>query len=312
MNACRVVFFGTTDFSAAVLDTLVTEGYEIAAVVTQPDKPVGRKHVLTAPEVKTYALEHGIPVVQPVKLSKEPEAALSFQPDLIVSCAYGQLIPVSILEAPKYGCLNIHPSSLPKYRGGAPIQRAVMNGDTETEVCLMEIAAGMDSGKVYARIPASIGPDETSSELFEQLKEPACELIRSALPKYLAGELPGEEQDEAGVVLAPNISREEEQVSFQNEPITALYNHLRGLIDVPLGYGIIEGKRVKFARIGKEEKAQTAAPGTVLGFEDHAMRIAAEGGVLLVYELQMEGKSRMDADAFRNGAGRQLVGKVFD
>ncbi len=312
MNACRTVFFGTTDFSAAVLDTLIKEGYEIAAAVTQPDKPVGRKHVLTASEVKTYALEHGIPVVQPVKLSKEPESVLSFQPDLIVSCAYGQLIPVSILEAPKYGCLNIHPSSLPKYRGGAPIQRAVMNGDTETEVCLMEIAAGMDSGKVYARIPAKIGPDETASELFEQLKEPACELIRSALPRYLAGELPGEEQDENGVVLAPNISREEEQVSFRNEPLSVLYNHLRGLLDVPMGYGIIEGKRVKFARIAKQECAVSAAPGTVLCFENHAMRIAAAGGILLVYELQMEGKSRMDADAFRNGAGRQLVGKVFD
>lgn len=312
MDTGKVIFFGTTDFSAAVLDTLVQEGYSIEAVVTQPDKPVGRKHKLEAPEVKKYALAHDIPVVQPVRLTAEAETVLSLKPDLIISCAYGQLIPVSILEAPKYGCLNIHPSMLPRYRGGAPIQRAVMNGDTETEVCLMEIAAGMDSGKVYARIPAKIGPDETASELFEQLKEPACELIRSALPKYLAGELPGEEQDESGVVLAPNIRREEEQVFFQNEDVRTLYNHLRGLIEVPLGYGMIEGKRIKFARVRMEEKTVSEAPGTVLGFSDHAMRIAAQNGVLLVYELQMEGKTRMDADSFRNGAGRQLIGKVFD
>ena len=312
MDAGKVIFFGTTDFSAAVLDTLVKEGYCVSAVVTQPDKPVGRKHVLEAPEVKKYALAHGIPVVQPERLTKEADSVLSLQPDLIISCAYGQLIPVSILEAPKYGCLNIHPSILPKYRGGAPIQRAVMNGDTDTEVCLMEIAAGMDSGKVYARIPASIGPDETAAELFEQLKEPACQLIRDALPRYLAGELPGEEQDEAGVVLAPNIRREEEQVFFSREPLPELYNHLRGLIDSPLGYGVIEGKRIKFAKVRREDSQPAEAPGTVLGFANHAMRIAAEGGVLLVYELQMEGKSRMDADAFRNGAGRQLVGKVFD
>ncbi len=312
MDAGKVIFFGTTDFSAAVLDTLVNEGYDVSAVVTQPDKPVGRRHVLEAPEVKKYALAHEIPVVQPERLTREADSVLSLHPDLIISCAYGQMIPVSILEAPKYGCLNIHPSSLPRYRGGAPIQRAVMNGDTETEVCLMEIAAGMDSGKVYARIPALIGPDETASELFEQLKEPACQLIRDALPRYLAGELPGEEQDESGVVLAPNISREEEQVFFSREPLLALYNHLRGLIDAPLGYGVIEGKRIKFAKVRRENSKPAEAPGTVLGFSDHAMRIAAAGGVLLVYELQMEGKSRMDADAFRNGAGRQLVGKVFD
>ncbi len=312
MDAGNVIFFGTTDFSAAVLETLVQEGYHIGAVVTQPDKPVGRKHKLEASEVKQYALAHGIPVLQPVRLTQEADSVLSLHPDLIISCAYGQLIPVSILEAPKYGCLNIHPSKLPRYRGGAPIQRAVMNGDTETEVCLMEIAAGMDSGVVYARIPAEIGPDETSSELFEQLKEPACELIRSYLPRYLSGELKGEVQDEAGVVLAPNIRREEEQVFFQKEPIRNLYNHLRGLMDTPLGYGMIDGKRIKIARARIEETQVDEVPGTILGFADHAMRVAGIGGVLLVYELQMEGKSRMDADAFRNGSGRQLIGKVFD
>ena len=312
MDRIRVVFFGTTAYSCAVFAQLLEEGYEVIAAVSQPDKPVGRKHELKEPPVKVFAREHQIPVLQPARLTEEADSVISLNPDLIVTCAYGQLIPVSILEAPKFGCLNIHPSPLPKYRGGAPIQRAVMNGDNYTEVCLMEMAERMDSGKVYARIPAEIGPDVTSSELFQQLEAPARQLIKEYLPKYLDGTLQGEVQDESKVVIAPNIKREEEQVSFRKESIDTLYNHLRGLIDEPVGYGILNGKRVKFARVRKQNGTVKEAPGTILGFADHAMRIAADGGVLLVYELQMEGKARMNADAFYNGAGRNLVGAQFE
>ena len=312
MDSLNVVFFGTTSFSTAVFSALLEEGYSVIAAVSQPDKPVGRKHTLQQPPVKQFANEHNIPVYQPAKLSAEADLILDLKPDLIITCAYGQLIPVSILKAPKYGCLNIHPSPLPKYRGGAPIQRAVMNGDTSTEVCLMEMAERMDSGRVYARIPADIGPDETASELFDQLEEPARILIREWLPKYLKGELPGEEQDESGVVIAPNIKREEEQVHFQSEPLDQLYNHIRGLLDEPMGYAMLEGKRIKIARVRRQAKDSCKPAGTILGFEDHAMRVAAEGGVLLIYELQMEGKSRMNADAFYNGSGRNLIGKRFD
>ena len=312
MDAGRVVFFGTTDFSNAVLAALLEERYNVAAVVTQPDKPVGRKRIMEAPKVKRFAAERGIPVLQPMKLSAEPECVLLQHPDLIITCAYGQLIPPVILKAPKYGCLNIHPSPLPKYRGGAPIQRAVMNGDSSTEVCLMEMAEKMDSGKVYCRIPAVIGSDTTSSELFEQLKEPAAALIKEALPAYLDGMLPGEVQDESKVVIAPNIRREEEQIIFHSESMPSLYNHARGLIESPMGYGILEGRRIKFASVRMQMSTVEEEPGTILGFADHAMRIAADGGILLVYELQMEGKARMNADSFKNGAGRGLVGKVFD
>ena len=312
MESLKVVFFGTTSFSAAVLSQLLESGYNVIAAVCQPDKPVGRKRVLQAPPLKQFAQEKGITVLQPERLSKEADMVLDLHPDLVVTCAYGQLIPTSILEAPKYGCLNIHPSPLPKYRGGAPIQRAVMNGDTFIEVCLMEMAERMDSGRVYARIRAEIGPDETSSELFEQLEAPARTLIRDYLPKYLNQELPGEPQDESLVVLAPNIGREEEKVLFQSEPLKQLYDHLRGLIEEPMGYGVLEGKRVKFARIRAEYHPVNEPAGTVLGFQDHTMRSAADGGVLLVYELQMEGKSRMTADAFYNGSGRSLIGKRFE
>lgn len=312
MDSVNVVFFGTTSFSTAVFSALLEKDYKVIAAVCQPDKPVGRKHTLQEPPVKQFASAHGIPVYQPVKLSAEADVVLNLKPDLIVTCAYGQLIPTSILNAPKYGCLNIHPSPLPKYRGGAPIQRAVMNGDATTEVCLMEMAERMDSGRVYARIPAEIGADETASELFDQLEEPARQLIKQYLPLYLNGELPGEEQDESRVVIAPNIKREEEQVQFQTEPLPQLYNHLRGLLEEPMGYGMLEGKRVKFAKVRKLEKSMNQPAGTILGFADHAMQVAAQGGILLVYELQMEGKSRLNADAFYNGSGRNLIGKRFE
>ncbi|MBR4454789.1 MAG: methionyl-tRNA formyltransferase [Solobacterium sp.] len=312
MNAGTVVFFGTTDYACAVLNALLEDGYDVRAAVCQPDRPVGRKRVMHAPEVKKLAEEKGIRVLQPEKLSLNPEQILELNPDLIITCAYGQLIPVSILNAPKYGCFNIHPSALPKYRGGAPIQRAVMNGDRTTEVCLMAMAEKMDSGDVFARLPAEIGDDETASELFERLKEHAALLIHEYLPKVLDGSLKGEKQDESKVVIAPNIRREEERVSFRDEPIAELYNHLRGLIEEPMGYGVLEGKRIKFANVRMQSGMAKEAPGTIAGFADHAMKIAANGGYLLVYELQMEGKSRMSADAFGNGAGRQLTGKVFD
>ena len=312
MNDLKTVFFGTPAFAVSALETLLEEGYHVIAVVAQPDRPVGRKRVLQKPAVKLAAEERGIPVLQPENLRQTPEEVLSLNPDLIVTCAYGQWIPDSIIHAPACGCFNIHPSPLPKYRGGAPVQRAVMNGDSHTEVCLMEVASKMDSGRVYARFPVEIGEDMTGSELFEALKTGVREVIRTALPRVIDGTLQGEEQDEGGVVFARNISREEEKVSFQKEALPSLYNHIRGLIEEPMAYGVMDGKRIKFCKVRKKEGSSDHPAGTVIGFSENAMEIAAEGGSLLVYELQMEGKQRMKASDFYNGAGRNLIGKRFE
>lgn len=187
-----------------------------------------------------------------------------------------------------------------------------MNGDKETGVCLMQMVKAMDAGVVYACEHLPIGEDETFSELNERLIELSIHMMLEALPKYLAGELPGIPQDESAVVIAPNILREEEQVHFQEESLDQLYNHIRGLIDWPIAYGVVDGARIKFYKVRKTV-SQTHEPiGTILGFQDHAMLIACNGGLLKVYELQMEGKKKMDADAFANGSGRELIGKVFD
>ena len=312
MREERIVFFGTPAFAVAVLNTLIEEKYNVVAAVSQPDRPVGRKHRIEPTPVHQVCLDHDIPCIQPQKLSEGKDEILSYEPDLILTCAYGQFVPSSILKYPKYGCLNIHPSLLPKYRGGAPIQHAVMNGDPETGVCLMEMTKAMDAGKIYACEHVAIGPDETFAELNERLMQVSCEMLRKDLPLYLDGKLPGKEQDENGVVIAPNITREEERVSFANEDLNHIYNHIRGLIDWPVAYGVVDGKRFKFHKVRKENREVSQKPGTVLGFQNHAMEIACKGGVLIVLEMQPEGKKKMSADAFKNGYAHEVNGKVFE
>ena len=312
MKNLRIVYLGTPKFAKGLLEVLVENNYNVVGVISQPDKPVGRKHIIMPTPVKEYALEHNIPVYQPVKLREESNVVLDLNPDLIITCAYGQLVPEDILNAPKYGCINIHPSLLPKYRGGAPIQRAVWNGDKETGVCLMEMVKAMDAGKVYACVHHDIKPDITSSELFDELEEVSKKMLIENLPLYLEGKLEGVSQDDAKVVIARNISKEEEQIHFDSENLHEVYNHIRALLDAPVSYGIIEGKRMKFYKASIQECNTSEEWGTILSFKNHAMQVACNGGILNVYELQPEGKQKMNADAFANGAGRQLVGKRFE
>ena len=312
MNNQRILFFGTPEFGMRILKALIENHYNVIGAVSQPDRPMGRKHQITPTPVHQCCIDHHIPCLQPEKLSAAKDEIAGLAPDVILTCAYGQFIPGSILAIPTMGCINIHPSLLPKYRGGAPIQHAVMNGDAETGVCLMQMVKAMDAGVVYACRHLPIGEDETFSELNARLIELSIEMMLEALPQYLDGKLEGIPQDETKVVIAPNISSEEEQVHFASESLASLYNHIRGLIDWPIAYGMVDGMRMKFYKVRKENRAVTAQPGTVLGHEEHALEIACIGGVLKVYELQMEGKKRMDADAFMNGSGRELIGKVFD
>ncbi|MBR2812362.1 MAG: methionyl-tRNA formyltransferase [Solobacterium sp.] len=308
----RIVFFGTSEYAAEMLKELSALGYEIAAAVSQPDKPVGRKRILEKTPVHAAADTLGIPVIAPEHLKEQIDDVLAYEPELIVTCAYGQFVPQAILSYPKYGCLNIHPSLLPKYRGGAPIHYAILNGDRETGVCLMEMVKKMDAGRVFACRRLAIGDDETLQELSVRLIEASRLLLREDLPKYLAGELPGTEQDEDNVVIARNISPEEEKVVFAEEDVTKAYNHIRAMIDWPVSHGVIEGKRIRFLKARKTLEEHEMVPGTVAGFENKAMKIAAKGGFIHIYELQPEGKKPMPASAFANGAGRTLIGKVFD
>ncbi len=312
MNDLRVVFFGTPKFACAVLETLIQENYNVVAVVSQADKPVGRKQIIEKTPTHIVADKYNIPTVQPLKLREEIDKVLAYDPDLIITCAYGQIIPEVILNYPKYGCLNIHPSLLPKYRGGAPVHRAIMNGDKETGVCLMEMVKAMDAGRVYAVEKVDINEDMTTEELNIILEKVSSELIINYLPKYLNNELEGMIQDEDKVVLAKNISKEEELVLFANEDINEIYNHIRALIDWPIAYGLLDNKRVKFYKVRKSIINHTYHNGEIIDFENNSMNIACNNGILHVFELQFEGKNKMDAKAFYNGLGKNLIGHIFE
>lgn len=312
MNQTRIMFFGTPEFAVSILQTLIDMKANVVAVVSQPDRPVGRKHIIEPTPVHALANTYNIPCIQPEKLTESKEEIFSYKPELILTCAYGQFVPNSILSYPKLGCINIHPSLLPRYRGASPMQYALLNGDKETGVSIMEMTKEMDAGKVYAQCKLIIGEDETLSELSSRLNQASCQLLKDSLQDYIDGKLPGTPQSEEGLVIAPSISKEQERLHFQLEDIDTLYNHARALIDWPTPYALLEGKRVKFYKVRKENKQINHQSGTILGFEDHAMLVACKNGILKVYELQYEGKKRMDADAFKNGYAKEVIGKVFD
>ncbi|MDD5880760.1 methionyl-tRNA formyltransferase [Stecheria intestinalis] len=312
MDSIRIVFFGTAEFAAAILNRLYEDGHQVVGVVSQPDRPIGRKHLIEPTPVHALAEAHGTSCIAPRNLKEEPEGVLAMKPDLIITCAYGQFVPDVILEAPRFGCLNIHPSALPKYRGGAPIQRTIWNGDSSIDICLMEMVHAMDAGRIFARTSVPVDPDETSGQLFRKLAPLAADLLSENLPKYLNGELAGEPQDERQKTIARNISREEEQIFFEKEQMPELYNHCRALLEEPGPYGMIDHKRIKFLEVRMEQTEEPAVPGTILDIQNHAMRIACRGGILKVFRLQMQGKNAMDADAFMNGAGRNLIGRQFE
>ena len=312
MKQTRIIFFGTTEFASGILQTLIDEGYNVVAVVSQPDKPVGRKHTIQITPTHALADQYQIPVIQPDLLKEHVDDVLRYEPELILTCAYGQFVPVRILEYPRFGCINVHPSLLPKYRGGAPIHHAVMGGETETGVCLIQMTKAMDAGDIYARVTTPLGKDETMAELNQRLLVLSKQLVKENLEDYIAGKLVGEPQDESKVILGLNITKEEEKVQFAVEDVQTLYNHIRGLIDWPMPYGVVDGKRIKFCKVRMRKEDHQVKPGEILGFKNHAMEVASIGGIIEVYELQPEGKSRMTADAYANGAGRNMIGKVFE
>ncbi len=312
MKQIRIIFFGTTEFASGILQTLIDEGYNVVAVVSQPDKPVGRKHTIQMTPTHVLADQYQIPVIQPDLLKEHVDDVLRYEPELILTCAYGQFVPVRILEYPRYGCINVHPSLLPKYRGGAPIHHAVMSGETETGVSLIQMTKAMDAGDIYASVTTPLGKDETMAELSERLLVLSKQLVKDHLEDYIAGKLVGQPQDDSKVILGLNITKEEEKVQFAVEDVQTLYNHIRGLIDWPMPYGVIDGKRIKFCKVRMRKEDHQARQGEILGFKNHAMEVASIGGIIEVYELQPEGKSRMTADAYANGAGRNMIGKVFE
>ena len=311
----KVVFMGTPAFSAPILRMLHEEGYEVLAVVTQPDRPVGRKKVLTPPPVKEEAVRLGLPVIQPEKLrgSEELQQIIDLKPDLVVTAAFGQILPKALLDAPRLGCINVHASMLPKYRGGAPIHQAIIDGEATTGVTIMYMAEKLDAGDIISQREIMIGDQDHTGSMFEKLSEVGESLLKDTLPSIINGTNERIVQDEALVTFASNISREQERIDW-NKDARSIYNQVRGLHPWPVAYTTFEDANFKiwWAQVG--ETANSAAPGEVVRIEKDFFEIATgEGGSLRILDCQPAGKKRMPADEFLRGTGSKLqIGDRFE
>ena len=292
----RIVYMGTPDFAVEPLEAIIKAGYEVAAVVTQPDKQKGRGKEVKMTPVKVCALRHGIPVFQPVKI-KEPEAVAElekYQADLFVVAAFGQLLSEEILNMPEYGCINIHASLLPAYRGAAPIQWAVLNGEKESGVTIMQMDKGLDTGDMLLKRSVELSPKETGDSLHDKLMRLGAELIVEALPKLEKGELVPEKQKDELSSYAKKLTKAMGQIDWSKDAVS-LERWIRGLNSWPSAYTFFGGKTLKIweAQVTEENGAQKAEPGQVVSVSRESFTVACGQGALQILSLQLEGKKRV-------------------
>lgn len=300
----RIVYMGTPDFAVEPLEAIIKAGYEVAAVVTQPDKQKGRGKEVKMTPVKECALRHGIPVFQPVKI-KEPEAVAElekYQADLFVVAAFGQLLSEEILNMPEYGCINIHASLLPAYRGAAPIQWAVLNGEKESGVTIMQMDKGLDTGDMLLKRSVELSPKETGDSLHDKLMRLGAELIVEALPKLEKGELVPEKQKDELSSYAKKLTKAMGQIDWSKDAVS-LERWIRGLNSWPSAYTFFGGKTLKIweAQVTEENGAQKAEPGQVVSVSKEGFTVACGQGALQILSLQLEGKKRVSTREFLLG-----------
>ena len=303
----RVLFMGTPKFACPVLSSLI-DNYEVVGVVSQPDKKVGRKQILTPTPTKELALEHDIPVFQPVKIREDYEDVLKCKPDIIVTCAYGQIIPKEIIDCPKYGCINVHASLLPKYRGGAPIHRAIMNGDQKTGITIMYMDEGMDTGDIISSEEVVIEESDNLETLSLKLSDIGAKLLISTIPSIIDGTRVRTKQNEDEVTYAYNISSEEEHIDF-NKNSREIYNLIRALSPNIGAYFMLDEERVKVykSRIGTNKYDNI---GVINNIYKDGIGISTSDGEIILEEIQVSGKKRMPVSSYLNGIKKDvLVGK---
>ncbi|MDI3094391.1 methionyl-tRNA formyltransferase [Priestia megaterium] len=306
----KVVFMGTPDFSVPVLQTLLKDGYEVVAVVTQPDRPKGRKRVLTPPPVKVEALKHEIPVLQPekIRLEEEYQQVLAYEPDLIVTAAFGQILPTPILEAPKYGCINVHASLLPELRGGAPIHYSILQGKPKTGVTIMYMVEKLDAGDILTQVEVPIEERDHVGTLHDKLSAAGAKLLSETIPSLVKGEITPVKQNDDEATFASNIKREQEKIDWARTG-EEIYNHIRGLHPWPVAYTIADGQVMKIW--WGEKVSASGKPGTVLSLEEDGFIVATGNETAIkVTELQPAGKKRMDAAQYLRGTSVE-VGTVL-
>ncbi len=297
----RTIFMGTPDFALQTLQGLIDAGCNLVGVYTQPDRPKGRGKQLAAPPVKELALQHDIPVYQPLKL-RQPEAVAELEalaPDLIIVVAYGQILPKSVLDIPRYGCINVHASLLPRYRGAAPINKAIIDGETETGITTMYMDVGLDTGDMLIKKSLPIGPQETAGELHDRLAVLGRETMEETLQQLCAGTLQREVQDDDQSTYASMMKKEDGRIDW-NRPTEEVHNQIRGLDPWPGAYTSLDGELLKLARTSPEDTAG-GKPGSIISADNNGVSIACGTGTLLVKELQLAGRKRLAAADFLRG-----------
>lgn len=294
----KLIFAGTPEFAAVALATLIEAGHDLALVLTQPDRPAGRGMQLKASPVKQLALRHGIEVCQPLSLHKDAAARQKIADigaDAMIVAAYGLILPQAVLDMPRFGCLNIHASLLPRWRGAAPIQRAILAGDAQTGVCIMQMEAGLDTGPVLARVSTPIAPDDTAASLHDRLAQLGARLLADTLPRL---PLPAEPQPQAGVSYAAKIDKAEAQIDWRCSAVE-LDRRIRAFNPFPVAQTSLHGTPIKIW--AARPVAGQGAPGTVLAVDKAGIHVACGAGALCLTELQKAGGKRLPAAQFLAG-----------
>lgn len=309
----RVVFMGTPDFAAGSLRALLASGHEVAAVITQPDKPRGRGKETQAPPVKEEALKAGIPVHQPQRV-RDPEFVRlleEYQPDVIVVVAFGQIIPQPVLDLPRFGCVNVHASLLPKYRGAAPIQWALIDGEKTTGVTTMKMDAGLDTGDILLAREVEIAPDETGGSLFDKLRETGSALLLETLEGLERGTVtPVPQPKDSPTAYASMLTKQMGAIDW-NRDAASIERLVRGLTPWPGTYTHLRGKTLKIWRVSVRDEDTGENPGTAALVSKEELGVQTGGGLLMIEELQLEGKKRMGTEAFLRGFSLR-EGDIFE
>ncbi|MEJ2141485.1 MAG: methionyl-tRNA formyltransferase [Gammaproteobacteria bacterium] len=312
----KVVFAGTPDFAAIALQALIKSHHDVIAVYTQPDRPAGRGRKLQASPVKRLALENNIPVFQPESLKdeKEQQKLADLNADVMIVAAYGLILPQVVLDIPKLGCLNIHASLLPRWRGAAPIQRAILAGDAESGITIMQMNAGLDTGDILRKISCAITEEDTGGSLHDKLAELGAQSLITTLDKLLAGNITPEVQDDNAATYAHKLEKQEAQLNW-NQNAQQLHNQVRAFNPWPVAFFVADDKAIRVwqSEVVKDKTSSDVAPGTVLKTSKQGIDIACGEDVLRLLQLQPPGKKPMDAASFLNGHSDWLTtGKLLD
>ena len=306
----KIVFMGAPDFAVNVLQGLI-DNYDVVGVVSQPDKRIGRHQVLTNTPVKELALKYDIPVFQPIRIREDYEDILNLNPDLIVTCAYGQIIPKAILDYPRLGCINVHASLLPKLRGGAPIHKAIIDDYGTTGVTIMYMDVKMDSGDIISQREVKILDSDNLESLHDKLSEVGTSLLLDTLPSIIDGSNSRTKQDEDEVTYAYNIKREEEHIDF-SKTSREVFNLIRGLCPVPSSNAILDEKEMKIYKSIISSKNYNGEYGEIVDITKEGIVVKTGDAAIILTEVKPFGKKKMDANSYVNGIGKNnLIGKVF-